>query len=403
MKQPSAPLQRILRQFHAWGLGLRLMLMVIVWIADYAYLIRFVGVSAAVYVVGILLVRTGRWNLLNVLLAFEWLFFVRTWFVYFGWQCGFSLHYAALPLFTLLLDHFTLRMRVFLAVLPMALFLPLLTLVPPIPPVVELDPFWQKFLLGVNSGLFLLLASAIVLHALRSVVREKRRAEALAESRSRLIANMSHELKTPLAAMMTRLQATLLREREPERYRETLDVLERNTRSLGQLVRRMLDFVSAEDVALRPERRSVDLRDLLATCLADLKSLEEHQNVALELDAPAAPQIESDPDLLGIVFRNLVANAIRYSPEGRSVRITVGSNGQAVPVVTVRDEGPGIPAHVLPHIFDPFYRGDAARSRESGNFGLGLAIVAEYTAMLGYRVNVDTVPGRGTAFVVTLG
>lgn len=404
MKPPAPSLRRILRHLHAWGLALRVALLLIAFAGGDHHLIPLLCLSAGAYAAGGPLVRTGRWNALHVLCAFEWFFFVRIWFVYFGWQCGFSLHYLAVPLFTLLLDHFDLRTRVRLAALPMLFILPLLTLVPPLPPVIELDASRQKLLLGLNSGLFLLIAGAIVVHAMRSVVREKRHAEALAESRTRLIANMSHELKTPLAAMLTTLQATLVRPREPEHYRETLGVLERNTRGLGQLVRRMLDFVSAEDVALRAERRPVGLPALLASCLDELRPVAEQRGVTLELQAPAAsPPVETDPDLLAVVLRNLLANAIRYSPAGRPVVVSLGCSPAGTPVITVRDQGPGIAPEVLPRIFEPFFRGDAARSRAEGTFGLGLAIVADYVALLGCHIEVDTEPGRGTAFILTLG
>lgn len=403
MNQPGPQPQRSLRVFLYCGLAIRFVAALAAWGAGVDSLARHMAVATGVYVIAWIVMRAGRWNGFILIFGVEWPFFVRGWVETFGWQCGFASLHGLLPLATLLFEHLSLRLRIAMAVAPLVVILQLLIFVPPTDAVIEVGPRTQRVLMAGNTFLFVLLMVGVVIHALRIMARERARAESLAASRTRLIANLSHELKTPLAAMLTHLQGTLSREREPERYRQTLGVLERNTRGLGRLVRRMLDFVSAEDVAAKTSCEVAALRPLLDEVIEEMTPVATERAVTVALAGPAGLRHETDAELFKVIMRNLLANAVRYSPPGGTVHVTLATGPRGVPTVTVRDEGPGIPADVRPRIFEAFYRADPARSREENAFGLGLAIVAEYAALLGYKVDVDTAPGRGTAFIVTLG
>lgn len=403
MNIPSVQLQRTLRIAHAGGLILRLAAVVFALSLGARDLAIHMGLSACVYVLSWWLIRTGRWNAFILVFGVEWPFFVRGWVIAFGWESGFAILHGLLPLSTLLLEHLPLRLRLVMAVAPLLLVLQVLIFVPPTEAMILLSSQAQRVLMAGNTFVFVLLMVGVVVHALRTVEREKSRAESLAESRTRLIANMSHELKTPLAAMLTQLQGTLSRDREPERYRRTLEVLERNTRGLGRLVRRMLDFVSAEDVAVKHSRKPEELRTLLVEVVEEMAPLASTHTVKITLTGPSGLIHETDAELLKVILRNLLANAVRFSPPGGVVRLILAIDPKDVPVITVRDEGAGISENVRPRIFEAFYRADKVRSRDDDTFGLGLAIVAEYVALLGYRIEVETASDQGTAFVVTLG
>jgi len=358
--------------------------------------------SAAVYVLCVLLYWWKKWNLLIIVIGVDWVIFFRGCFLLFGWECGFSLQYYLLTISTLLFAHIPLRWRILLAVLPLVLALYLLTFAPIRPPIIELSLEVKRSLWAVNSLVFTLFTMFTVIHSLRLIIEEKARVQSLAESRTRLIANLSHEIKTPIAAMLTTLQSTLMREREPERYREAMAILERNTRGMGQLVQRMLDFVSVGETRMQPELQSVDISVLLQSC-ADLHCpLGVSRSIDIRLEGVVSITVETDPDLLAAMVNNLLVNAIDHSPEGGTVTLALELQSGEVPIISVRDQGPGIAAEELSRIFDPFYRADKARSREEGNVGLGLAIVLDYAGLLGISVDVESTPGLGARFLIIL-
>jgi signal transduction histidine kinase len=146
---------------------------------------------------------------------------------------------------------------------------------------------------------------------------------------------------------------------------------------------------------------SVNLGDLLGELSSDLEVLCRHKGLKLELTQMDDSVVKGDRLRLRVLFLNLLDNAIRYTPGGGKISVSLRREGQMV-VVSISDTGPGIPAADLPHIFERFYRVDKARSRTEGGSGLGLSI-AQYTAEVhGGRIEVESEPGKGSTFRVWL-
>ncbi len=217
------------------------------------------------------------------------------------------------------------------------------------------------------------------------------------------VANVSHEVKTPLATIRGFVET--LRDgalQDPVKGPEYLAILEKQVRRLSSLVDDLLELSRIENQG-RSGRGTRFESGLVAEEVVNLFSPEaKRKNQRLTLDAtPGVPTVEGDPELLERALRNVVDNAIKYTPEGGAVRVSVSSEGACV-VLGVSDTGIGIPAEDLPRIFERFYRVEKSRSREQGGTGLGLAIAKQATLSLGGSIEVSSVSGQGSTFRILL-
>ncbi len=217
------------------------------------------------------------------------------------------------------------------------------------------------------------------------------------------IANVSHELKTPIAAISLLSEAVLEAADEPEIVRGFAKKLRKESRRLGDLSRDIIQLSEAQ-TALQPEdREPVALRAVVRAEVEAHREFAAQQGIEIVLDEAGAP--ESDPVTLGrpssigTVIANLLTNAIRHSPEGATVGVgleTVGDDCR----ITITDQGEGIAAEHLPRIFERFYRVDNARSREGGGTGLGLSIARHTMRAHGGDISVWSQPGVGSSFTL---
>jgi len=216
---------------------------------------------------------------------------------------------------------------------------------------------------------------------------------------SRFVADAAHELRSPLAVMRTNIeivqmdqQATLVD------YQETVTVLEEMLDRLEQLVNSLLLLARQEYEMVEDD---VPLLSLLEELVADLTPLAEKQQITLRLHGDGEPIVRGDSVLLARAFSNLIENGIRYNRPGGFVEIMVGeASSQAV--VSITDNGLGIPADQQTQIFDRFYRLDFSRSRQKGGAGLGLSIVAHIVQLHNGRITLQSSPGTGSAFTLYL-
>ena len=220
--------------------------------------------------------------------------------------------------------------------------------------------------------------------------------------RKDFVANVSHELKTPLTVIKGSAETLLggaLEDREhgPAFARS---IYEQSVR-LEKLVADLLNISYAESGRAAPETAALRLDELVAGTAAGLAALFAARGVSLVNAVPAGLEARADRDKLAQVLINLLDNAAKFNREGGAVKVTAERDGGFVKV-TVEDEGPGIPARHLPHIFERFYRVDKARSRELGGTGLGLSIVKHLVELHGGSVGVDSAEGRGSSFWFTL-
>jgi two-component system phosphate regulon sensor histidine kinase PhoR len=230
-------------------------------------------------------------------------------------------------------------------------------------------------------------------------VTELRRLELI---RRDFVANVSHELRTPVATI--RSAAETLRRAEdagPEATSEFMAMIERQAERLQRLVEDLLDLSRIESRQFRLRLENVFLEQVTEHVLAVFRERAELRRIKLVSDIAPGVQLRADARALEQVLNNLVENAVKYGSEGGTVSVRAVLDGRMARIA-VADTGPGIEATHLPRLFERFYRVDAGRSRELGGTGLGLSIVKHLVEAMGGRIEVESVPGRGTTFTVTV-
>ena len=221
------------------------------------------------------------------------------------------------------------------------------------------------------------------------------------EEQHRLIADASHELRTPLAAMRAEIDVSLRADDLAPAARAVLESVREEVDRMARTVDDLLVLASLDEGRFELAVEPLDLHDVVARATAALRPLARTRGVTLGVDGPAAMAM-GDADRLGHAVRNLVENAIRFSPEGGEVTVTTWVAAGEVGV-TVRDEGPGVAPALRERIFDRFFRADPSRARATGGGGLGLAISREIVLAHAGRVWVDDAGARGSAFSLALG
>jgi signal transduction histidine kinase len=219
------------------------------------------------------------------------------------------------------------------------------------------------------------------------------------------LGSAAHELKTPVAVLKSTLQSLLHRPRSSEEYRRGVEQSLEDLERLENLLQWMLRLARAEQWAHGALRRDLPVINLGATCeeaVERIRPLAETRHTTLQLNTNGPVMFRADPEDLQLVWVNLLENAVRYSPEGASVEVTVSKNNGGPARVMFQDHGVGIPKADLPHVFDRFYRGDPSRARSTGGFGLGLAIAKALVEAYGGAIAVDSEPGVGTRMTVEL-
>ena len=219
------------------------------------------------------------------------------------------------------------------------------------------------------------------------------------------LGNAAHELKTPVAVLKSTLQSLLQRPRTSDEYRAGLEQSLEDLGRLEQLLQWMLRLARAEQWAHGGVRRDLQVIDLSATCeeaVERIRSLAQERKTQIHLCSNGPVWFRADPEDLQLVWINLLENAVRYSPEGASVKVAVERNDGGPARVVFEDHGAGIAAADLPHVFERFYRGDPSRTRATGGFGLGLAIAKALVDAYGGTITADSIPGQGTRMTVEL-
>jgi len=256
--------------------------------------------------------------------------------------------------------------------------------------------------LGLSLGVLLLLAGSILM-----IVVSTRRAQNLAEQQMEFVAGVSHELRTPLSVI--RAAAENLADNvvhDPDRTRQYGQLIDREGRRLSDMVERVLLFAKIRSGQDHFERMPVDLAGVIDEAIAANSSLISDQQVTVERDvAEPLPVVNGDAQALTSALQNLLSNAIKYSHRGGVVRLRArGAMGSGGPVVqvTIRDEGAGIPAAELPHVFEPFFRGERARKAQIQGSGLGLSLVKQVIEAHDGSVSLESSANRGSSFTVEI-
>ena len=222
------------------------------------------------------------------------------------------------------------------------------------------------------------------------------------QSRSQFVQNASHELKTPLATMKLLLENLIYQPDMPAELRaEFMQDMNHEIDRLSGIITDLLTLtkMDSEDGAVKSEK--LDFTELCTGAVHALQPAAEKNRLTLTMDLARNVTLQGDESKLGQVVYNLIDNAIKYTPEGGSVTVTMKADGRNA-VFAVKDTGVGIPEEDAKHIFDRFYRVDKARSRETGGTGLGLSIVRQMVQLHRGEITVDSTPGKGSTFTVTL-
>jgi heavy metal sensor kinase len=239
-----------------------------------------------------------------------------------------------------------------------------------------------------------------VAHLARTLNAMLDRIEHGVSEQHRLVADASHELRTPLAAMRAEIDVSLRADELPPAARRVLGSAREEVDRMTRTVDDLLVLASVDEGRLELLVEPLDLHDVVARAVASLDPLARTHGVTLALDGPTAMAV-GDPDRLGHALRNLVENAIQFSPAGGEVAVcTWAADGEVG--VTVRDQGPGVAVDVRELIFDRFFRADPSRTRSTGGGGLGLAITREIASAHAGRVWVEDAGTSGSAFTLAL-
>lgn len=241
-----------------------------------------------------------------------------------------------------------------------------------------------------------------LVEALQEMLRGLRQAF---ESQRDFVAAAAHELKTPVAIQKSSLQLLLHRDLSAEEYKRGLQQALRDVERTEELLQRLLRLARAEQAAggaTPPESPAVPLSESCEAALAHMRPYAESRGVSLEFVPDGTARVKADPDDLLMVWSNLLENAIRYSGREQRVTLSVQAPLGRWASVVITDQGCGIEPEQQPRIFERFYRGDQSRARDTGGFGLGLALVKTLVEAYGGSVAVESQPGRGSRFEVKL-
>lgn len=222
------------------------------------------------------------------------------------------------------------------------------------------------------------------------------RLQAAVDRQRRFTADASHELRTPLTTMSTELQWAAARPRSADELRASVDVCARAAGRMQSVIERLL--LLARDEAAPDRSVQIRLDELVREAVEHVSALSIATNVAVTVDALPAI-VHADPDRLREAVTNVLTNAIRYNVDGGRVAVRVREE-RSMSQIAIEDTGIGIAPTDLPFVFDPFFRGDPARSRDTGGAGLGLAVARSIVERHGGTISCSSTPGEGTAVLI---
>jgi signal transduction histidine kinase len=257
----------------------------------------------------------------------------------------------------------------------------------------RLDADYHEFLERISTLLANAIASARAYAAANRAVR----------MRDDFLSIAAHELKTPLTPIIGRLQLIrrrLAREGVDPRHLQAIEAVAVDAERLTAMIDALLDLSRLRDGQLAIERAPLDLREIARRIVDEVQSTLTGHTITLSLDERPVT-VEGDALRLEQVVRNLVSNAVKYSPGGGDIGLSVGPQGHLVRLV-VRDEGIGIPREALPQLFDRYYRADNVEEASVGGLGVGLFVAHEIVRLHGGSINVESRLGAGSNFTVLL-
>ncbi|MGQ0506805.1 MAG: sensor histidine kinase [Myxococcaceae bacterium] len=234
---------------------------------------------------------------------------------------------------------------------------------------------------------------------LEARMNDLKRMEAL---RREFLADASHELRTPVSVIQGYVQTLIELKSEDTKARGYVEIVQRHALRLGTMLDDLLQLASLDsDYKERRSEEAIPVEPIATRVLRTTRDRAVAAQVTTTVEAPPELRVWANADYLEQALENLIENAIKYGRTGGTVTVRATQTAQGVSIA-VRDDGGGIAAEHLPHLFDRFYRVDKSRSRELGGTGLGLAIVKRLTESMGGQVTVESREGEGTTFTLHL-
>lgn len=223
----------------------------------------------------------------------------------------------------------------------------------------------------------------------------------LDEVRRDFVANISHELKTPIGAVGLLAEALVSASKEPEQVKRFAKRLRKESERLANITQEIIELSRLQAADALTKADLVDIDHVVALAIDQNRVAAETNRIQLVSGGDAGAEVYGDEDLLVTALHNLIANAIQYSPEGSRIGIGVGDTDGVIEIA-VTDQGVGIPGDELDRVFERFFRSDPARSRNTGGSGLGLSIVKHVVQNHGGDVRVWSQLGQGSTFTIRL-
>jgi two-component system sensor histidine kinase SenX3 len=233
------------------------------------------------------------------------------------------------------------------------------------------------------------------------LLSDESEAERVHEVRRDFVANISHELKTPIGALALLSEAVLSAKDEPEAVVKFASRMQQEAKRLTGLVQEIINLSRLQDSDPLQIAEPLLIGDLIAEAVDQCQTTSEARNIRLMVSNQMPATVFGDRDQLSMAINNLIENAINYSPENTKVSISTSIEDEIV-TISVSDQGIGIPDSELERIFERFYRVDPARSRETGGTGLGLSIVKHVAAKHGGEIKVWSSQNVGSTFALRL-
>ena len=255
---------------------------------------------------------------------------------------------------------------------------------------------WRN--LGLSFSILALLGTSVIL-----LIISAQRSRRAAQRQFDFVSSVSHEFRTPVAVIRS-AGVNLARGivRDPAQVKKYGDTIDREGSRIGDMVEQILEFAGARSQRQKYDFQLIAIAPLVEQALEDSHSLLEQNGFVVEKSfEPDLPSIEADAKYLRQALENLVGNAVKYSGENRRLKISVFSTGEYV-AVAIEDEGIGIAAQDLKHIFEPFYRGRKAVAEQIRGSGLGLNLVKRIVTAHDGKISVESVPGEGSKFTIKL-
>ncbi|MBP8625626.1 MAG: response regulator [Syntrophorhabdaceae bacterium] len=237
-----------------------------------------------------------------------------------------------------------------------------------------------------------------------ATLRDITRLKELDKLKSQFVAMVTHELRAPVSAIEGYLTAFLTGAAgsDPKMYIQMMERARQRARSLLELINDLLQFSKLEAKSAVRKKELLDISGIIINTVELLKGQGESKDLTFEIDVPdTLPLIEADRAEMEQLFTNLISNAIKYNVKNGKVKVSAKANKHFLNI-TVADTGIGIEADCLPHIFDEFYRVSCPETRYTTGTGLGLSIVKKIVESHFGRIDVESIPGKGTTFTVSL-